>query len=213
MPQVARSLVRDPRLVVLPVLGLFLGLMAGFFVADFRTVPEAAAAVIRPPASTTPTTRPPATEPAPRHVSPPAEITIPAIDVKATLVPLGLNADGSMEVPEFGLAGWYRNGPKPGEPGPAVVAAHVDSRAGPDVFARLHELRPGDEIVIRRDDGSTDTWVTRSSEQAPKDELPTERIWNATDEPVLRLVTCGGNFDQATGHYVDNVIVYADPAT
>ena len=207
MPPVARSLVRDPRLVVLPVIGLFAGLMAGLFVADTRTVPEAAAAVIRPPQDP-----PPAPEPTRRQISPPSEVAIPAIGVTASLVPLGLNADGSMEVPEFGLAGWFRHGPKPGEPGPAVVVAHVDSRAGPDVFARLDELQPGDEILIRRNDGSSDTWVMTTSEQAPKDELPVQRIWNATSDPVLRLVTCGGNFDEATGHYVDNVIVYADPA-
>lgn len=117
-----------------------------------------------------------------------------------------------MQVPDFGLAGWYRLGPRPGEAGPAVVVAHVDSQAGPDVFARLHELRAGDEITITADDGSTSRWVMTSSEQTPKDQLPVARIWERTRSPLLRLITCGGVFDSATGHYVDNLIVYAEPA-
>ena len=211
MPRVGRSFARDPRLVVLPVIGLFLGLMAGLFVADARTVPQAAAAaaVIRPPS---PGDVPQPTEADVRPVSPPAQIEIPAIAVDARIVPRGLNVDGSMQVPDFGLAGWYRHGPKPGQGGPAVIVAHVDSQAGPDVFARLHELRPGDAITVQARDGSTSEWVMTDSEQAPKDELPVERIWERTKRPVLRLITCGGVFDEATGHYVDNLIVYAEPA-
>ena len=212
MPRVGRSAARDPRLVVLPVVGLFLGLMAGLFLADARTVPEAAAAVIRPPHAGD---APPPTGRAGgdlRPVSPPAQIEIPAIDVSARIVPRGLNVDGSMQVPDFGLAGWYRHGPKPGQGGPAVIVAHVDSQAGPDVFARLHELVPGDEIVVHHQDGSTTAWVMTDAEQTPKDELPTQRIWERTKHPVLRLITCGGVFDDATGHYVDNLIVYAEPA-
>lgn len=116
-----------------------------------------------------------------------------------------------MEVPDFGKAGWYTKGPLPGESGPAVVVAHVDSTAGPDVFYRLHELAKGDLIRIRRADGTSQTWTMQSAEQTPKDDLPVERIWNATKQPVLRLVTCGGSFNEATRHYEDNVIVYADP--
>ena len=209
MPAVARVSARDPRLVVLPVIGLFLGLMAGLFVADARTVPEAAAAVIRPPDPAD--VRPTPAQPAGR-VSRPVEIRIPAIDVAARIVPRGLNVDGSMQVPDFGLAGWYRLGPRPGEAGPAVVVAHVDSQAGPDVFARLDELRPGDEVTVVAADGSATRWVMTAAEQTPKDELPVARIWAPTTSPVLRLITCGGVFDEATGHYVDNLIVYAEPA-
>jgi hypothetical protein len=92
-----------------------------------------------------------------------------------------------------------------------VVVAHVDSKAGPDVFYRLKDLRPGAQIHIERKDGSTATWVSERSEQTDKDELPVVSIWNPTEEPVLRLVTCGGAFDRSIGHYTDNVIVYANP--
>lgn len=145
------------------------------------------------------------------EVAGPVRIRIPSIEVDAEIVGVGLKEDGAMETPDFGLAGWYTKGPKPGEEGPSVVVAHVDSKAGPDVFYRLKELRAGAEIHIERLDGSTATWVSETSEQTDKDDLPVESIWNLTDEPVLRLVTCGGAFDQSSGHYTDNVIVYANP--
>lgn len=207
MPSVARGTARDPRLVILPVIGLFAGVITGMFASDLATIPNAAATVIRPPEAAG------TADPAPSGVARPTTIAIPAIGVAARIVPVGLNADRSMEVPEFGLAGWYTEGPRPGQPGPAVVVAHVDSREGPDVFYRLRELRRGDAITIRRADGTSQRWVMASSEQTPKDDLPIARIWNATNRPVLRLVTCGGTFDPAIGHYADNVIVYAEPET
>lgn len=140
----------------------------------------------------------------------PTRITIPAIDVDATLIGVGLLPDGAMRIPDFGLAGWYDEGPLPGEAGPAVVVAHVDSKAnGPDVFYRLRELEPGDEVTIHHTNGRS-TFVVTGKEQAAKTELPVERIWNDTDEPVLRLITCGGAFDGSARSYLDNVIVYAD---
>jgi sortase (surface protein transpeptidase) len=150
-------------------------------------------------------------EQAAADVAKPVRIRIPSIDVDAEIVGVGLDEDGAMETPDIGFAGWYTKGPKPGEKGPSVVVAHVDSKAGPDVFNRLNELRPGAEIHIERSDGSTATWLSESSEQTDKDELPVGSIWKPTEEPVLRLVTCGGAFDRSIGHYTDNVIVYASP--
>ncbi|HEU5472339.1 MAG TPA: class F sortase [Actinophytocola sp.] len=140
----------------------------------------------------------------------PARVTIPAIGVDAPLVAVGLQPDGAMQTPDFGNAGWYDRGPQPGEPGPAVVVAHVDSKAkGPDVFHRLRELRAGDRVTVHYPDHST-TFAVTAKEQAAKTELPAGRIWNTTGTPVLRLITCGGAFDRAAGSYRDNVIVYAD---
>jgi sortase (surface protein transpeptidase) len=136
-------------------------------------------------------------------------VVIPAIEVDADLVAVGLNPDQSMEVPDFGEAGWYEPGPRPGEPGPAVIAAHVDSVAGPDVFFRLTDLAPGDEITVEHADGARSNFTVRDAEQQHKDDLPVERIWNDTDATVLRLITCGGEFDSAARSYRDNVVVYA----
>jgi sortase (surface protein transpeptidase) len=139
----------------------------------------------------------------------PVRVQIPSIGVDAKLIGVGLNQDGSMQVPDFGLAGWYNVGPRPGEPGPAVIVAHVDSYQGPDVFFRLRELTRGDEIRVRHRDGTSSRFVVRTSEQHLKEELPVNKIWNDTREPVLRLVTCGGDFDYEERHYRSNVIVYA----
>jgi sortase (surface protein transpeptidase) len=145
-------------------------------------------------------------------VAKPVRVVIPAIDVDADLVALGLNDDGSMEVPDFGLAGWYEPGPRPGDPGPAVIAAHVDSVRGPDVFFRLRDLTTGDKITVEYADGSDSTFVVSESEQQLKDDLPVERIWNDTDDAVLRLITCGGEFDADARSYLSNLIVYAAAA-
>lgn len=143
------------------------------------------------------------------EVAQPVSVAIPAIDVDAELVELGLNDDGSMETPEYAsnLAGWYIEGPKPGEPGPAVIAAHVDNSDGPDTFARLHELEPGDEITVTDAMGNEYTWTVERSQTSNKRELPYRQIWNDTDEPVLRLITCSGAY--VDGSYVENLIVYA----
>jgi hypothetical protein len=150
--------------------------------------------------------------PTPLAVADPVRIVIPAIEVDASIVPVGLLPDGAMEVPDFGVAGDYVEGPRPGEPGPAVIAAHVDSLDGPDVFFRLSEVEPGDEIHIHTADGEIVTFVAGDKEMTPKDELPVDRIWDGSPEPVLRLITCGGEFDRGTRHYTHNWTVYAEQA-
>jgi len=124
----------------------------------------------------------------------PTRVVIPAIDVAADLVGVGLATDGSMDVPDFGLAGWYTEGPRPGHAGPSVIAAHVDSKAGPDVFYRLGDLVPGDEILVVYDSGDQVTFFVDSSEQTDKDELPIDTLWPVTSERLLALVTCAGQF-------------------
>ena len=147
---------------------------------------------------------------APPALGDPTRVTIPAIGVDSRLVGVGLKPDGAMQTPDFGLAAWYNLGPRPGEPGPAVVLAHVDSKAnGPDVFYRLRELKPGDQVTVSYRDG-TKTFAVTAREEVAKTRLPTTKIWNDTKRPVLRLITCGGAFDRQAGSYLDNIIVYAD---
>jgi sortase (surface protein transpeptidase) len=107
------------------------------------------------------------------------------------------------------VAGWYALGPRPGDPGSAVILGHVDSTTGPAVFYRLRELRPGDEIVITRVDGSRVRFVVERIATYPKQRFPTDEVYYPTLKPTLRLVTCGGSFDFSTGHYRANVIVFA----
>jgi hypothetical protein len=151
----------------------------------------------------------PARAPLPRGE--PANVVIPAIGVDASLVRLGLRRDRAMEVPAFGLAGWYAEGPMPGHPGPSVVAAHVDSRSGPDVFADLGRLAAGDHVHVDYDSGDRVTFVVTRSERTAKTALPTASIWPLTNARLLTLITCGGAFDRSTGHYLDNLIVFTVP--
>jgi sortase (surface protein transpeptidase) len=153
----------------------------------------------------------PAPRPAHRErASVPVRVEIPSIGVRAPVIKLGLNPDRSLEVPkDFGDTGWWSGGPRPGEPGPAVIVGHVDSYTGPAVFYRLSELGRGDEIVVVGRDGSRSRFTVEGSERYPKDDFPTARVYGRTDGPTLRLITCGGDFDSSTGHYVDNAVVYA----
>ena len=140
----------------------------------------------------------------------PERIRIPAIGVSGRVVPLGLAADRTMETPRnFENTGWYEPGPEPGERGAAVITGHVDSTSGPAVFYRLRELRRGNVIRISRADGSVVQFRVEGLERWPKAAFPTRRVFGRTRGSVLRLVTCSGNFDSSTGHYVDNTIVYA----
>jgi hypothetical protein len=145
--------------------------------------------------------------------SPPARLEIPAIGVSTPLVRLGLLADGTMEVPrDYGVAGWFSGGPMPGQLGPAVIAGHVDSRTGPAVFYRLRDLRPGDQVRVVRADGRVVRFEVESLARYPKREFPDDEVFGPVPGPVLRLVTCGGAFDRASGHYLDNLVVTARPA-
>jgi sortase (surface protein transpeptidase) len=139
----------------------------------------------------------------------PVRIDIPRIGVSSSLVRLGRAADGTVEVPDPEVAGWYAPGTRPGDPGSAVILGHVDSDNAPAVFYRLRELRPGDEILIRRADGSTLRFVVQRTRKYPKARFPTDDVYYPTLSPELRLVTCGGEFDNDWGHYLSNIIVFA----
>lgn len=146
--------------------------------------------------------------------SEPVLITIPAIGVRSPVLTLGQSRSGAMEVPppgpRYNDAGWYRYSPTPGSLGPAVVVGHVDSaKDGPSVFARLGSLRPRDLVRITRADGSVAVFAIEAVRRFAKAAFPTELVYADTDKAALRLVTCGGPFESATGHYRDNIVVLA----
>lgn len=144
------------------------------------------------------------------QVADPVRVRVPSVGIDAQIVPLYVDAAGELPAPEdFGTAGWWHDGPEPGEVGPSVIAGHVDSRKGPAVFYRLEDIRPGDQIVIDRADGSVVSFLARRVDEHPKNEFPTDAVYGATPDAQLRLITCGGDFDDDVRSYVDNVIVYA----
>jgi hypothetical protein len=149
-----------------------------------------------------------------RSPSSTGHIRIPAIEVDASLIPRGLNPDRTLDVPkDWGVAGWFEGGPFPGEPGPAVVVGHVDSTSGPAVFYRLRELHRGDVIVVWRKRGNRSRFRVESLRWFSKSAFPTQLVYGAIATPALRLITCGGAFDESTGHYVDNLVVFASAVT
>lgn len=141
----------------------------------------------------------------------PLRVRIGGIEVDAPVIDLGLNEDGSLEVPtEFDVTGWYTGRSVPGELGPGVVVGHVDSTKGPAVFFELGSLEAGDLIEVDRSDGLVAWFEVSEVVLVDKDEFPTERVYGDTADPTLRLITCGGSFDEAERSYRGNLIVFAE---
>ena len=154
--------------------------------------------------------RGPAVEAAPLARSTPVRLRIAAIGVDSRLMDLGLRADGSLEVPPSGFpAGWYTGAPTPGELGPAIIVGHIDWN-GPGVFYDLHKLKPGDQVTVTRADGSKPAFRITRVAQFRKDQFPTKLVYGNIDHAGLRLITCGGSFNSRSGHYEDNIVVFAD---
>ncbi|HEV7651946.1 MAG TPA: class F sortase [Actinophytocola sp.] len=142
--------------------------------------------------------------------APPTRLRIPAIGVDSRIVHIGVDATGALVPPPTAdVTGWFAAGPVPGTIGPALLAAHVDSRAGPGVFFRLTELRPGDAVIVDRADHTSVRFVVDSSTRVAKTAFPTELVYSPKPISMLRLVTCGGSFDPQERSYLDNVIVNA----
>ena len=161
------------------------------------------------PAPTGPIAAPPqSAQPAP--VASPVSLTIPLIGVRTQLITLGLTAAGALQVPSTtSVAGWYTGSPRPGAVGSAIIVGHIDSLSGPGVFFRLSELRRGDDAYVKRADGTTVEFRVTSVRTYLKDHFPTQTVYGPTPDAELRLITCGGAFDPATGHYLSNIVVYA----
>ncbi|HVM15930.1 MAG TPA: class F sortase [Egibacteraceae bacterium] len=141
----------------------------------------------------------------------PVRLQIPSIGVDSELMDLGLQADGTLEVPSRGFpAGWYTGSPTPGERGPAIIAGHVDWAGQPGVFFDLRGLSPGAEISITRQDASTARFRVTRVERFAKDKFPTQAVYGDLDHAGLRLITCGGQFDRQLRSYSDNIVVFAE---
>lgn len=149
--------------------------------------------------------------------SQPVSVDIPAIGVHSRLLRLGVNADGSIQVPPLTTsadeAAWYKYSATPGQIGSAVIEGHVDSRYGPAVFFRLGALHPGDIIDVTLADGVTAIFHVTGVRAYSKEKFPARIIYGATDYAALRLITCGGSFDSATGHYLSSTVVFASLAS
>ena len=179
--------------------------------------PSAAASAPRPPvagavlAGALPAV---AMEGRPSPTAPPIRLQIPAIGVSTKIVDEGLAAGGALQVPpltEAGVheAGWYDLGPTPGQVGSAIIVGHVDSYQAAGVFYDLGLLAPGNAVEVTLANGERVHFTVTSVHEYSKAHFPAREVYGAEPYPALRLITCGGAFDAATGHYLSNIVAYA----
>jgi hypothetical protein len=140
----------------------------------------------------------------------PAHLSIPALGVGADVQRVSATSTG-IEVPQVGRAGWFDEGPRPGEPGRAVVIGHLDSQTGPGLFALLPGVRPGTDVRVTDESGEVHRFKVVGKAQVPKATFPSSAVYGPSSRPVLVLITCGGPYSKSTG-YRDNVLVYARAA-
>lgn len=182
------------------------------------TVVTAAPATVAP-TTTSPVPKPavaPTAPPVPKTAAPsdtpgvPVLLAIPRLRLSAAVEHVGLAQDGTMEVPKrYDTVGWYKLGSRPGERGSAVLAGHLDSKTGPAIFWRLGELRPGDQVMVRSDDGIERQFAVEGLETYRYDAAPLQRIFAAADRARLNLITCSGVFDRSAQNYDQRLVVFA----
>jgi LPXTG-site transpeptidase (sortase) family protein len=185
------------------------------------TVTTTSATATSPAAETTTTTTLPPSlrftisdEPVPASQVRPTLLRIDGIEIEAPVDPYGVDRQtGEMDVPSnVRDVAWYQYGPSPGEPGSAVLAAHVDlASQGAGVFFRLDELETGDLVEVEYEDGSVQQFEVAARVRYDKAELPLDVIFARNGPPVLTLITCGGGFNPSIQSYDSNVVVYAFP--
>ncbi|WP_257349503.1 class F sortase [Pseudalkalibacillus decolorationis] len=139
----------------------------------------------------------------------PVTIDIPAIDVKADIEHVGKLPDGRMGVPDnTDNVAWYEPGTKPGDPGNAVIAGHVDDLTSPAVFYNLHKLEKGDKIHVKGKKGKTLTFEVYKKKIFPRLDAPLLDIFGFTYASTLNLITCTGEYNPETTERADRLVVY-----
>jgi len=183
---------------------------AGLVVAHTSSAPLRLAAPPSPVAVPLGRTVVPVSLSAVQQTPKPVWLTIPAIGVKAPIINLGLNPNGTLQVPRTTtVVGWYTGSPRPGAIGSAVIAGHVDSRSGPGIFFWLKNMRRGERVYVQRADGTLAVFTVTAVRIYTKSSFPTAVVYGPVPDAELHLITCGGTFDYARRGYLSNVVVYA----
>lgn len=213
-PRTARTLVTASILVLVGVIAAVAWWPKGSPRSDLQEVAVVPSTTTT--TTTTTTTAPPTTEATTTTTTlppmQPGRLRIPAIGVDAPIVPVGLNPDGSMEVPPATEVGWYELGVEPGSPeGSAVLAAHVDYAGQRGAFFDLRSLPEGAEVLVSDAEGRELRYVVDVRTQVDKDALPVEELFRSNGAPTLTLITCGGAFDSSARSYQDNIVLRASP--
>ncbi|MEH0829384.1 MULTISPECIES: class F sortase [unclassified Micromonospora] len=191
-----------PVLVIASLMALIVTMLGVEQVTGLSVLPDRFIAGLRPPPKKFPVL----------PGSPPTRIAISRIDLRAPVHHVGIAPDGSIGVPDAARAqeaGWYDQGPTPGQYGPAVIVGHVDTTTGPAVFHELRELHDGDTVEVTREDRTVAVFEVDQVQRYDKEELPVDEIYGDFSRPNLRLITCGGRWVGGRTGYADNVVVYA----
>ncbi|MGN9812637.1 class F sortase [Micromonospora sp. BQ11] len=191
-----------PILVIGTLMVLIVAMLGVERVTGFRILPDTFIAGLRPPPKKYPVL----------SASPPATIEIDTLDLEAPVHSVGLASDGAIAAPDAARAqeaGWYDQGPTPGQYGPAVIVGHVDTNSGPAVFHELRELGEGDRVEVTRTDRTVAVFEVDGVERFDKESFPADEVFGDFSRPNLRLVTCGGRWVGGDVGYADNVVVFA----
>lgn len=200
---------RPPTWAIAAAAALVVGLVVGLLVGGGdNPAPEAAA-----PRSGVPATASgvPQVVTTLAHIAP-VQVIVPAIGVDSSLVNLGLNGDGTLEVPvDYEKAGWFTGGNYPGDPSgpPGLIAGHVDDYTGPAVFYDLSKLVAGDEVHVVRADNTVAVFVVTATAQYPKNEFPADQVYAPVPGSEIVLITCTGEFNANARSYLDNFVARA----
>ncbi|NJP33130.1 class F sortase [Micromonospora thermarum] len=191
-----------PVLVIGTLMVLIIAMLGVERITGMSVLPDRFTAGLRPPPKKFPVL----------PASPPVAIEIEAIDVAAPVHTVGLAPDGTIAAPDAHRAqeaGWYDQGPTPGQYGPAVIVGHVDTTTGPAVFHGLRTLDAGDQVEVTRSDRTVAVFEVNSVERFDKERFPADQVFGDFSRPNLRLVTCGGRWVGGQTGYADNVVVFA----
>ncbi|MET8267886.1 class F sortase [Micromonospora arida] len=191
-----------PVLAIAALMVLIVAMLGVEQVTGMSLLPDRLSAGLRPPPKKFPVL----------PASHPTSLAIEKIDLRAPVHDVGIAPDGTIAVPDAARAqeaGWYDQGPTPGQYGPAVIVGHVDTTSGPGVFHKLRELRSGDEIEVTRTDQRVAVFEVNSVEKFDKGRLPVDEVYGDFSRPSLRLITCGGQWVGGETGYADNVVVFA----
>jgi sortase (surface protein transpeptidase) len=152
-----------------------------------------------------------ATPDEPTRAGLPVRLEIPAIKVDAVIEHVGFDSTGKVDVPKIPAnVAWFDQSALPGQNGKAsIISGHLDSPFGPAVFYELRHLIPGDELAVTYENGERFVFVVEDKERYYHDQTPGQKIFGATDDRVLNLITCDGAWDGGSANYQQRLVVYS----
>jgi hypothetical protein len=151
----------------------------------------------------------------PPPVTPPTRVRLPGIDLSAPVRPVGVAADGQMELPrDPRVLGWYRFGAAPGSgEGAVVLAGHLDSvRFGLGPLVRLRDAEVGQAVLVRVAGRERLEYAVSAVRRFDRQALPS-RLFARGGPERLHLITCGGAYLPDAGGYQQNLVVTARPVS